>query len=94
MGGAGFALATALQDGGLFTAGEWARALGAEIASRPQARYYEAWLAALEGMVVAKGATDGATLLRLKAEWDRAARATPHGKPIELPIELAARPKP
>lgn len=81
-----FALATALQDAGLFTGEEWAQALGAEIARAPQAGYYEAWLAALEGMVIAKGAVDRATLQRFTDAWDRAARATPHGKPIDLAI--------
>ena len=85
-----FALATALQDRGLFTAEEWAQTLGAEIARDPCAPYYESWLAALESMVVAKGATDGAALLRLKDAWDRAARATPHGRAIELGAETRA----
>lgn len=79
-----FALATALQDRGLFTGEEWAQTLGAEIARDPCAPYYESWLAALERMVVAKGATDGAALLHFRDAWDRAARATPHGRPIEL----------
>jgi hypothetical protein len=34
---------------------------------------------------VGKGLVAGDELRRRKAEWDAAARATPHGKPIELP---------
>ena len=86
-----FAMAVALRDRGVFTWDEWAAALGAEI-TRAQAagdpddgsRYYDHWLAALEHLVVAKGAADSDTLQHRKAAWDRAARATPHGAPILL----------
>jgi nitrile hydratase accessory protein len=46
--------------------------------------YYRHWLAAIERLVVDKGA---ATLVHLGARrdaWDRAAHATPHGQPILL----------
>ena len=86
-----FAMAVALRDRGVFTWDEWAAALGAEIARAQAAgdsddgsRYYDHWLAALERLVVAKGAADSETLRHRKAAWDRAARATPHGAPILL----------
>jgi nitrile hydratase accessory protein len=79
-----FALAVALQDRGVFTAAEWAEALGAEIARSPDAPYYRQWLAALEGLVASKGLTDAETLARYAAGWGRAAERTPHGTPIEL----------
>jgi len=86
-----FAMAVALRDRGVFTWDEWAAALGAEIARAQAAgdpddgsRYYDHWLAALEQLVVAKGAADRDTLRHRKAAWDRAARATPHGAPILL----------
>ena len=59
-----FALAVALREHGVFSATEWADALGAEI-KRAQAAgdpdtgdtYYRHWLAALERLVAAKGLT-------------------------------------
>ena len=87
-----FALTLTLCERGCFTWKEWTEHLGAEIArarERNEAddggRYYEHWLAALERLAAEKGlATVGEMLVR-KDEWDRAARATPHGQPIVLP---------
>jgi nitrile hydratase accessory protein len=79
-----FALAVSLQERGVWTAAEWAQALGAEIARAPDAPYYRSWLAALEGLVAAKGLTDAGTLARCAGAWGRAAERTPHGTPIEL----------
>lgn len=91
-----FALAVHLHAQGLFSWTQWAEALAAEIRAAGSAddgsRYYEHWLAALEKLVAARGATDAAAL-RVRADaWSRAAAATPHGKPIELANDpLAAR---
>ena len=83
-----FALALALQTKGLFTAVEWAAALGREIAAAGQddsgEDYYRHWLGALENIVVAKGAASAQALMETRDAWDRAARATPHGRPIKL----------
>lgn len=79
-----FALAVSLQDRGVFTATEWADALGAEIARAPDEPYYRQWLAALEHLVAGKGLTDADTLTRYADAWGRAAERTPHGTPIEL----------
>jgi hypothetical protein len=46
--------------------------------------YYEHWLAALEKIVEAKGLMSQIERLNRMDAWDRAAHATPHGKPIEL----------
>jgi len=46
--------------------------------------YYEHWLAALEKLVARQKLIPGDELERRVDEWDAAARATPHGKPIEL----------
>ena len=86
-----FAMAVHLRDKGLFTWREWAEAIGAEIKAA-QAKgdpdlgdtYYLHWLAALEKLVIAKGAANAASLHETKDAWDRAARATPHGQPIVL----------
>ena len=86
-----FALTLQLHERGLFTWPEWADALAAQIAAA-QARgdadlgdtYYRHWLAALEALVAAKGATTSQELARTRDAWDRAADRTPHGQAIEL----------
>jgi len=93
-----FAMAVALHDRGVFSWGEWAQKLGAEI-KRAQAAgdpdrgdtYYYHWLRALERMVAEKRIAKPQTLAGLHDAWDRAAKATPHGKPILLPPEDLAR---
>ncbi len=87
-----FGLALALHARGVFTWQEWTEALSAEIhAVRARhepddgSRYYEFWLAALEKLVAGKGGVSLEELAARKNAWEAAARATPHGKPIELP---------
>jgi nitrile hydratase accessory protein len=83
-----FGLTLALHERGLFTWREWAAALGAEIKAAGTrddgTHYYEYWLAALEKLAAAKGLVTDTELVQRKNDWDAAARATPHGKPIEL----------
>lgn len=83
-----FGLALALHERGIFTWREWTDTLTAEIraagAQDDGTRYYEHWLAALEKLAAAKGLVSVAEMLQRKDDWDAAARATPHGKPIEL----------
>ena len=79
-----FAMAVKLNEAGVFAWGEWAEALGSELRAFPQRPYYESWLAALEQLVEAKGVMSEAERLARVDAWDRAARATPHGQPIEL----------
>jgi len=89
-----FAMAVALHQRGVFTWPEWAAALAAEIgraADDDGSRYYEHWLAALERLVQAKGVADAEALGRRRDAWDRAARATPHGKPILLENDPLSR---
>jgi nitrile hydratase accessory protein len=89
-----FAMALLLHQRGLFTWPEWAAALAAQI-TRAQAAgdadlgdtYYRHWLAALESLVAAKGASSAAELARYREAWDHAADRTPHGRPIELTPE-------
>lgn len=86
-----FAMTLALYDRGLFTWGEWAATLAAEI-KRAQAAgdpdtgetYYAHWLAALEKLVTDKGVASLETLHRTRDAWDHACDRTPHGQPIEL----------
>ena len=81
-----FAMVVALQERGLFTWDEWARALGRAVEaqdSEPEG-YYGCWLAAAERLVAEKGVTSAEALARRRDAFDRAARATPHGHPIRL----------
>ncbi|MBX3605857.1 MAG: nitrile hydratase accessory protein [Piscinibacter sp.] len=86
-----FAMTLTLHQQGLFTWPEWAAALATEI-TRAQQRgdadlgdtYYHHWLAALETLVAAKGASSAPELARTRDAWERAADRTPHGRPIEL----------
>ena len=87
-----FGMAVALHARDLFTWKEWATYLADEIAAARArgevddgSRYYHYWLAALEKIVAAKGLVGADELVTRKDEWDHAARATPHGRPIVLP---------
>ena len=86
-----FAMAMALHQRGLFTWPEWADALSKQIATAQAAghadlgdTYYRHWLAALETLVAAKGASSPDELARYRDAWDHAAHRTPHGQPIAL----------
>jgi nitrile hydratase accessory protein len=86
-----FAMAVALHERGVFQWTEWAEALAGEIKAAQAAgdpdrgdTYYRHWLAALEKLVAAKAVASRAELATRRDQWDRAARATPHGQPIEL----------
>lgn len=93
-----FALVVALQSKGVFTAQEWAQALGTEIREavaaggcRDGSDYYERWCAALEHLLIAKGHASHEGVDARTAAWERAAEATPHGKPILLENDPLAR---
>jgi nitrile hydratase accessory protein len=86
-----FAIAVALHERGMFSWSEWTATLAAEIQAAQERgdpdtgeTYYHHWLAALERLVVAKQATNAATVARYRQAWERAARRTRHGTPIEL----------
>ena len=89
-----FAMTLALHQRGLFTWPEWADTLARQIRAA-QTRgdadlgdtYYHHWLAALEALVAAKGASSADELERYRQAWDHAAERTPHGAPIELSDE-------
>jgi nitrile hydratase accessory protein len=94
-----FGLTLALYERGSFSWREWASALADEIAAarlrgEPDDgdHYYECWLAALERLATDKGLTSPAEMLERRQAWNRAARATPHGKPIVLaPVDGDSR---
>ena len=86
-----FAIAVALNERGLFAWSEWTKALGTEIAAGPSEAgneaYFQAWLRALEKVLIAKGVASGGELHDLAEAWRAAAEATPHGQPIVLGAE-------
>jgi len=96
-----FGMAVALHARGHFAWKEFVRYLTEEIAaagargeSDDGSRYYEYWLTALERLVADRGLVPTAERLTRKDEWDRAARTTPHGKPIVLPARRSSSASP
>jgi nitrile hydratase accessory protein len=88
---AAFAMTLALHRRGVFTWAEWAAYLHDAIHDAQRAgdpdrgdTYYRHWLTALERIAAAKGCVTNDGLLERRDAWDRAARRTPHGQPIEL----------
>jgi nitrile hydratase accessory protein len=90
-----FALAVQLNEQGVFAWGEWAERLGHELRraerngeAEGEDGYYRAWLTALEHLLDEKGVIGEAERLTREEAWQRTARATPHGQPIELDHEV------
>lgn len=82
-----FALTLRLHETGAFTWPEWAQALSVELARDPHddgSRYYEHWVAALEGLVTARNLADSDELSTRKDAWKNAYLRTPHGRPVQL----------
>ncbi|MBX4888657.1 nitrile hydratase accessory protein [Rhizobium bangladeshense] len=83
-----FAMALYLHEKGIFTWSEWAAALSKELHQPSRAKdgsdYFDCRVAALSGLLVSRGIADASAILDLQKSWQRAAEATPHGKPIEL----------
>ncbi|KWV47016.1 MULTISPECIES: nitrile hydratase accessory protein [Rhizobium] len=83
-----FAITVHLHERGLFTWNEWAETLSRELHKPGRAEdgsdYFDCWVAALSAILVKLGVADADMILDLQKSWQRAAEATPHGKPIEL----------
>jgi nitrile hydratase accessory protein len=86
-----FAMTLLLHQRGLFSWSEWAAALAAQIQEAQAAgdadlgnTYYRHWLAALEALVAARGASSPEELSQYRRAWAHAADRTPHGQPIDL----------
>lgn len=83
-----FAMTVHLHEKGLFAWNEWAEALSRELHAPGRAAdgsdYFDCWVAALSGLLVSRGIADADAILALQRSWQRAAEATPHGRPIEL----------
>jgi nitrile hydratase accessory protein len=63
-------------------AGTWPRRVDANPVDKTP--YYQHWLAALETLVAAKGASSPDELTRLQRAWQHAAHRTPHGQSVDL----------
>ncbi|WP_239520603.1 nitrile hydratase accessory protein [Pseudooceanicola aestuarii] len=94
-----FAVTVALHQAGTFSWTDWAATLSAQLSRHPakgacpedHARaYFHAWLAATEELLTARAVTDPARISEAAATWQRAAAATPHGRPIEYAAGLPA----
>lgn len=82
-----FAMTLKLHEAGAFTWPEWAQALSVELAGDPDddgSRYYDHWVAALEGLVAGRNLAAPAELAARKDAWREAYLRTPHGQPVEL----------
>lgn len=77
-----------LHQQGLFSWSEWAETLSRELHQPGRAEdgsdYFECWVAALSNLLISRSLVDASVILDLQKSWQRAAEATPHGKPIEL----------
>lgn len=86
-----FAMTVALVEAGHLSWSEWSEALGARLnapdAARDGSDYYDLWLATLAELVTTKRLTTSDRIEATTQAWQRAARATPHGQPIELAAE-------
>ncbi len=83
-----FAMTVRLHEKGVFSWSEWAEALSHEL-YKPGRRadagdYFDCWVAALSRLVTELSITSQEQLNDLTQSWQRAAEATPHGKPILL----------
>jgi nitrile hydratase accessory protein len=86
-----FAIAMLASRQGCFTSSEWSQALGRELRRAPQvgsgppdAGYFECWLAALQALLIGKGAVEPGELRERRDAWEDAYRHTPHGRPVSL----------
>lgn len=89
------AVAHGLRVSGLFSASDWAAALGAALRANEargepdtDATYYAAALAALERLVTERSQVTGAAHGARIEAWRRAYLRTPHGRPVELEAGL------
>lgn len=86
-----FALTVHLNETGQFAWADWAARFGATLARLGQdkslnggADYWNAWLETLEGFLAERGDAPDTERARVKAAWEAAYLATPHGQPVRL----------
>lgn len=90
-----FALVLSLYESGKFTWQEWADTLSQKIKQIEDTRssfksadynelYFQAWLAALEEILIAKNVLQEQEMASMKSRWKQAYETTPHGLPVKL----------
>jgi nitrile hydratase accessory protein len=83
-----FAMTVHLHQRGVFTWPDWAEALSAQLHKTGRcddgSDYFDCWSDALCDLLVRQGVLQRAEIGALQRSWQRAAEATPHGKPILL----------
>lgn len=83
-----FAMTVQLYEKGVFTWDDWTWALSRELHRVGRAEdgsdYFTCWVGALSDIIVDNNIVDIDSILETQESWQRAAEATPHGKPIEL----------
>jgi nitrile hydratase accessory protein len=83
-----FAMTVRLHEQGIFDWGEWAEALSREVHRPGRADdgsdYFDCWVDALSSLVTTRKLAGETELDDLTQRWERAAMATPHGRPILL----------
>lgn len=92
-----FALTVHLSESGRFSWQEWTTHLGAELhVSQKSASeycsdtYYEAWLRALEKLLLRLNYSAQDELDRIRELWKQAYASTPHGQPVILDLDRRA----
>ena len=85
------ALADSMVQGGVFTATDWAEALGAALREADSqgvadtlGNYYAAVVSALEKLSEEKAGISAQQRAQRRAVWEAAYHRTPHGKPVVL----------
>ena len=81
-----FAITVKLSEAGHFSWPEWTEHFGAVQKAFDGSTYYDAWLEALESLILERGVADTGTLAGLKQAWTEAYLQTPHGEPVELSL--------
>ncbi|MCK0149492.1 nitrile hydratase accessory protein [Marivita sp. S6314] len=79
-----FALTVALNEAGHFTWVEWSEVFGPMVQTQGADVYWHIWSDALTILLETKGMAEGAVIRSVTAQWQEAARNTPHGQPILL----------
>lgn len=80
-----FALTVALNEAGHFTWAEWTAAFGPKVQNSEVDAYWHVWSETLVEFLEARGLAGASEVHAMTDRWQAAARATPHGQPIELP---------
>ena len=79
-----FAMTVALNEAGHFTWSDWAAVFGPRVRNVEAQRYWQVWSDALLALLETRGLATAPDVRALTEAWQAAARATPHGQPIEL----------